>query len=209
MCFFIWTAFVVEDVVWYVRDVDVDVDVDVDWKYLEDANVRAGLFIRVEKGGGETMGNGDIGIVCFFSWLREGERKKERKGREREREREREGIVSYNPPCPSVDSRYFLCVKGSLFSQSKAIVCMCAFAVSVWTRAENARSSLHRFRRFSFPCCRKRSFARRCFFRFSSQHGEMVLPKTLQSKTQNRPSSTASNLQWRGRKAERWIRISP
>ena len=166
-------------------------DVDVDWKYLEDANVRAGLFIGVEKGGGETMGNGDIGIVCFLFWLREGERKKERE----ERERGREGIVSYNPPCPSVDSRYFLCVKGSLSSQSKAIVCMCAFAVFVWTRAENARRSLRRFRRFSFPWCRKRSFARRCFFRFSSQHGEMVLPKTLQSKTRNRPSSTASNLQ--------------
>ena len=149
---FIWNCVCCGCFVWYIRDVDVDVDVDVDWKYLEDANVCAGLFIRVEKeGGGGTMGNGDIGIVCFFSWLREGERKKERE----EREREREGIVSYNPPCPSVDSRYFLCVKGSLFSQSKAIVCMCAFAVFVWTRAENARSSLHRFRRFSFPCCRK------------------------------------------------------
>lgn len=65
------------------------VGVDVDWKYLEDANVRAGLFIKVEKRGGETMGNGDIGIVCFFSWLREGERKKERKKGKGERGRER------------------------------------------------------------------------------------------------------------------------
>lgn len=29
VCFFIWAAFVVEDVVWYVRDVDVDVDLEV------------------------------------------------------------------------------------------------------------------------------------------------------------------------------------
>lgn len=36
------------------------------WKYLEDANVRAGLFIRVEKGGGRQWAMGTLALFVSF-----------------------------------------------------------------------------------------------------------------------------------------------
>ena len=100
------------------------------------------------------MGNGHIGIVCFFSWSREGERKKERE----ERERERGHCVVQFPMSKCRLSILSLCQR--LLVQSVKGYCMYVLIFRLclaWSRkCQKQPSSLSTV---SFPCCRKRSFA--------------------------------------------------